>query len=317
MNFEKEVEIGNIEQWVEYYRPDDFESILLPTNIRNYFKTVICAGNLRSIILHSRKPGSGKTSLAKLICNTLDYEYKYINSSKERSLSILRNDIARFASSKSLTGKMKCAILDEFDGVTTQFQRALKVDIEKYSNKCRFILITNEVDSIDEKLLSRCQNIDMNFQDINEEYEEMLSLTAGRVKSILNHRKVEFDPEAIGNLIINRFPDIRDIINTCEEFYTKFGAINANVITFNTLDTEFINLMRTKKISNVRKYLAGIKYNYQCIFNDLDRLIFSELPEDSLGNALIITHDYMTTFSKSIDKEITCSAFIQEIMGLI
>ena len=316
MDFKKEIPESNITQWVEFYRPDTLKDILLPKDIRRFFNKAKKTKNLPNTLLHSRNPGSGKTSLAKLICDELEYEYRYFNSSLDRNIDILRNDISRFATSRSVTGTMKCVILDEFDGVTPQFQLALKADIEKYHKKCRFILITNEFDLVDEKLLSRCQEIDMNYNDADQ-YEEMIGLVAERIMDILNHRKVGYDDEALVELIIKHFPDIRKVVNICDEYNNKFGFINNAILKFDTLDDTFFDLLREKSLTGMRKHLAKINYNYLNIFSDLDRLFFHNFKDADLGEALIISHDYMRDMPKSINREMTCAAYLQEIIGLL
>ena len=316
MDFKTQVVETNITQWVEFYRPTALKDILLPKDIRRFFNKVKKTGNLPNLLLHSRNPGSGKTSLAKLICDEINYEYRYFNSSLDRNIDTLRNDIARFATAKSITGNMKTVILDEFDGVTELFQLALKADMEKYHKKCRFIIITNEYDCVNDKLISRCQEIDMNYNDA-EQYEEMIGLTAERTMDILKHRKVGYDDEAMVELIIKHFPDIRKVINICDEYNNKYGFINSAILKFDTLDDTFFNMLREKSLTAMRKHLAQINYNYLNIFSDLDRLLFCNFNDYQLGEAIIIANDYMTVMPKSINREITCAAFLQEIINIL
>ena len=52
--------------WIEKYRPSSFEELVLNDKslILNYLKNPL---SVPSFIFHSSKPGTGKTSLAKLI----------------------------------------------------------------------------------------------------------------------------------------------------------------------------------------------------------------------------------------------------------
>lgn len=316
MDFKKAIPENDMIQWVEYYRPLTFNDILLPKDLKKYFKNIIKSGNIPHLVMHSRNPGSGKTSLAKILCNDLDYEYRYFNISKTTGIDVLRTNITKFAQAKSLFGKMKAVILDEADGATPELMKALKADIEIYHNKCRFILLTNEIDLINDKVLSRCQRADMNY-NTEVEYNEMIGLVAERVSKILDHRKVGYDEEALADLIIKYFPDIRNIINICDEYNTKFGYINTNILKFHELSDEFFGYIKSNDLTKARKYLAKINYNYLNIFTDIDRFYQNKLTKSQECNAILVNCDYQSIMHNAINKEIVAAGFIQEMIKIV
>ena len=77
----------------------------------------------------------------------------HLNSSDERGIDIIRNQINQFVNSNTLfsTG-MKFVILDEVDYMTKNAQPALRYLLQNYSNNVRFCLICNYISRIDEGL---------------------------------------------------------------------------------------------------------------------------------------------------------------------
>ena len=100
--------------WVEKYRPDTLDKIVLKPKDREYFQKVKETGVLPNHLLFCGAPGIGKTSLAKIIANdVLDVSYIYINASDERGIDVVRSKITNFAQTRSIDGKTKIIILDE------------------------------------------------------------------------------------------------------------------------------------------------------------------------------------------------------------
>src|SRR5271157_4321975 len=106
----------NINIWTERYRPKSVKSVLLPTKLKNYFNKIIETKTIPNMLFHSVKPGSGKSSLAKALCRDLGVNYLYVNTSLERGIDTLRDTIQSYATTLSVDGGLKIAILDEFDG---------------------------------------------------------------------------------------------------------------------------------------------------------------------------------------------------------
>ncbi len=126
--------------WVEKYRPQNISECILSDNLRDMFEKLISNGDMPNLLL-SGTAGTGKTTIAKALCNELGYTTLMINGSLEgRNIDTLRNEIQSFASTVSFDGGKKCVILDEADYLNqTSFQPALRGFIEQFSNNVRFI----------------------------------------------------------------------------------------------------------------------------------------------------------------------------------
>ena len=98
--------------WVEKYRPSDLESMVLSDSNRKCFEKFNKAQEIPNL-LFSGSAGIGKTSLAKIICNSmLECQYLYINASDENGIDMIRTKVTNFSRTKSFDGTIKCIILD-------------------------------------------------------------------------------------------------------------------------------------------------------------------------------------------------------------
>ena len=165
--------------WVEKYRPQNIEDCILPDSIKSTFKEFIAAGDMPNLLL-SGTAGTGKTTIAKALCNELGYTSLVVNGSLDRNI----DEIASFASTVSFDGGKKCIILDEADYLNPQsFQPALRGFIETFSKNVRFILTCNFKDKIIEPIHSRTTLID--FRTGKKEMPEIMGVLMKRILNIL------------------------------------------------------------------------------------------------------------------------------------
>ena len=68
--------------WVEKYRPKTIAETILPKELKTVFEKVISSGELPNM-LFTGTAGTGKTTVAKALCNQLNLDYILINGSEE------------------------------------------------------------------------------------------------------------------------------------------------------------------------------------------------------------------------------------------
>jgi replication factor C small subunit len=108
--------------WTERYRPSKLDELILPDRISRKLEN-----GLYMNFLFYGSPGTGKTSTAKVLAG--DNPYMYINCSVETGVDTVRTKIMEFCSTLSVMDgqkKLKVVILDEFDGVSDQYMKALR-----------------------------------------------------------------------------------------------------------------------------------------------------------------------------------------------
>lgn len=199
------------EFWTEKYRPKVIEDYLFENEsdkqtILDYLKQ----GFIPHIILSGIR-GTGKTSLAKIICRHLNVDKDdilKIDGSKNNSVDTVRLEITPF-SSVSSNGAFKVVIIEEASRLTVQAQEALKVILEEHSSNTRFIFTTNDLNKMDEAVKSRCQKFTFGAGNVNQ----ITELAA----TILVRENVEFDLDVLDKIVAKHYPDIRAVINEIQQ----------------------------------------------------------------------------------------------------
>ena len=192
----------------EKLRPKELKHMILPQRISNIF-----LNGLGHNVLLSGSPGCGKTTLAKILA--LPFPHLFINVSDESSVDTIRNKINEFCSSMSvLDGKSskKIVVLDEFDGASDQFYKALRGTIEKFASNTRFVATCNYMNKIPEAIQSRFEVIDFNPVDSSEE-TALKDEWKSRIKIILGKIGISIDDDSLETFQKNYYPDFRSELN--------------------------------------------------------------------------------------------------------
>lgn len=205
----------------EKLRPKKFEHLILSERVSKALNGGVISQNL----LLFGSPGTGKTSAAKVIA--MGHPMKYINISDESSVEVVRTTITDFCSSMSALDdydeskpRVKVIILDEVDGASDQFFKALKGTIEKFAHNTRFIATCNFENKIPEAIMSRFERVSFDFANEAERIE-VQTKWSGRVRDVITRLGMNITDVALVEFVDRNFPDMRSALNKIQSFHTQ------------------------------------------------------------------------------------------------
>lgn len=300
---------------VEKYRPRTVEDIILP--LSELKKILYYRDNElpQNILMSSNTPGTGKTSIARSLITDLKADYLWINASKDNGIDMIRSSIYTFASSISFESKYKIVVLDECDNLSIEAQKSLRGVIEEFSKNCRFILTCNYIDKISTPILNRFAHIDLDLIFQNSDYKKELGkLVLERLEFILKNENIEYAREDLINVIRKMFPSIRAMII----FIQQNIIDNRLVVDFNTYFSneqyeKILDAIKIKDFTLMRELVQNLS-NTSGIYNFVWTNIEKYFQKKSLPKVIVMTHHYLDSDKRGIDKTITAAAFCASLL---
>ena len=298
--------------WVEKYRPQNLDKYIGNEHLIKKAKVWIESGDIPHLLLYG-KAGTGKTTLAKMLANSIECDHLYINASDERNVELVRTKIKNFVSTIGFKD-MKVVLLDEADYITPIAQASMRNLMETFSKHARFILTCNYVERLIDPIQSRCQS----FQIIPPSKKEV----AVHLVNILKEENVKHSSDDVVNLVNSGYPDIRRVINSAQRQVVDGKlVVDEQALVENDYKLSLIKILKedSKKdaFKNIRKLLADSKVTD---FADGFRLLYDTLDEWAVGH----TAECILTLAEGqrddivvVDKEINFMATMVKILTII
>jgi len=303
------------ELWTEKYRPKTIADYVFRDDAQR--KQVQQWVDQKTIphLLFSGAPGTGKTTLAKVLINMLEideYDVLEINASRENSVDAVRDKITNFVATMPF-GEFKVVLLDEADYISPNGQAALRGVMETYASSARFILTCNYPNKIIPALHSRCQGFHIERIDHTE-------FTA-RIATVCVEEGVEIDIDTLDSYVKATYPDLRKCLNLCQMNTVDGKLVKPNEGDSATADYRLavVDLFKQGKILEARKMLCSqvrpeeMDELFRWMYDNLE--LWGETQEQK-DQAILVIAKGLRNIPMVADQEINLAATLVELTSL-
>ncbi|GLC37819.1 Replication factor C (RF-C) subunit [Pleodorina starrii] len=265
---------GRNAPWVEKFRPKNLDEVAAHKQIIDTIKRLTGENRLPHLLLYG-PPGTGKTSTILAVArqmygNSLANMTLELNASDERGISVVRQEIQDFASTRTIfSNKFKLIILDECDAMTNDAQFALRRVIEKYTRNARFCLICNYVSKVIPALQSRCTKF--RFAPLDPQFVRT------RLQYVADTERVNLGPGGLDAVVELGNGDMRRSLNILQSCHMAFDCVDQQAVylcTGNPLPADIAQVLHwllNEPVAEVFRKVVGLQVDKGVALVDIVR----------------------------------------------
>lgn len=302
--------------WEQKYRPSTISECILPAMDKEVLAGIVNDGRAPHIILVSKSPGTGKTTVARALANDLDAEMLFVNGA-DAKIDYIRNELTRFASTKTMRKGGKIIIIDEFDRKGLgDAQRHLRSFMEAYSHNCSIIITANNADGIIEPLKSRSRVIEFGNATAQDKVNMMKEMIV-RCRTILQSEGVKLeDIKVLGALVKKNFPDFRRTLTELDR-YAKKGVIDTGILAKMDEASDIEQMMaalQSKDFKTIRGLTGRYVNDYPTFITKLYDALYLKAHPSCIPSIILTIGDNQKYYQQVANLEIHISMMLVQLM---
>lgn len=301
------------ELWTEKYRPHTLDGYVFTDPAQREQIEYFVREKSIPHLLFTGPAGTGKTTLAKILVNSLDidpYDFLQVNASRDNGVDFLKAKIEGFVSTIPF-GDLKIVLLDEADYLSHNAQAILRGLMETYQSQARFILTANLAHKIITPLKSRCTQFVIDKTDQTE--------FTTRAATVLINEGVEFEIDTLDSYVKATYPDLRSCLKLLQSNSVSGRlVVSASTGEGNTADHKLrvVELFKKGQIKDARILLCThtapeeMDSVFRWMYDNLD--LWGETSEQQ-DEAIKIIRKGLVNAAIVADPEINLSATLVEL----
>lgn len=300
--------------WVEKYRPTNLdEYIFHDDEHKRLIESYVEQKSIPHLLLGGIR-GCGKTSIAKILINSMDLnpdtDVRVINASKDRGIDTIR-EVTSFATTVGM-GAFKIIHFEEADKLTPDAQMALKAFTEENVDYVRFIFTCNNPNLIIPELQSRVH--DLYFKAPNKDDVVI------RLYQILIAENVKASRDVVNRYVDVYYPDIRKMINAMQQRSVE-GKLMPLVNAGGSGDfkLQLLPLMERGDWQSARQLIIGNIVPsewvelYRFLYDNIDKCQKFKQGSEEWGQAIMLIADHLYRHTLVADPEINAASLLIQI----